>query len=213
MMAMLVTLIFVLLKAGLGRGLSLSLTILRSVQMFFLSLLRADFVMNFGFRQFVKRVFIKVDRNGCLPGRTVRVTHFPQSLSTSHLQATRAIPSHSFWIQSPEILSSKLQSLTSLLLRSQNAGHKTAIQSMFLYSNSTLIMFSSEEVDLWEHQDFHLTAFQLRITLQCSGEGEECLVCPKGSYQFQLLFLPRTPSTHTFHTAFKTFLKIFFLNC
>ena len=35
MMAMLVTLIFVLLKAGLGRGLSLSLTILRSVQMFF----------------------------------------------------------------------------------------------------------------------------------------------------------------------------------
>ena len=35
MMAMLVTLIFVLLKAGLGRGLSLSLTILRSVQIFF----------------------------------------------------------------------------------------------------------------------------------------------------------------------------------
>ena len=59
MMAMLVTLIFVLLKAGLGRGLSLSLTILRSVQMFFLSLLRADFVMNFGFRQFVKRAEVK----------------------------------------------------------------------------------------------------------------------------------------------------------
>ena len=35
MMAMLVTLIFVLLKAGLGRGLSLSLTILCSVQMFY----------------------------------------------------------------------------------------------------------------------------------------------------------------------------------
>ena len=199
MMAMLVTLIFVLLKAGLGRGLSLSLTILRSVQMFFLSLLRADFVMNFGFRQFVKRVFIKVDRNGCLPGRTVRVTHFPQSLSTSHLQATRAIPSHSFWIQSPESLSSKLHSFTSIRLRSQNAGHKTAIQSMFLYSNSTLIMFSSEEVDLWEHQDFHLTAFQLRITLQCSGEGEECLVCPKVPTSSSFSSFP-APPPHTHST-------------
>ena len=165
--------------------------------------------MNFGFRQFVKRVFIKVDRNGCLPGRTVRVTHFPQSLSTSHLQATRAIPSHSFWIQSPEILSSKLHSFTSVRLRSQNAGHKTAIQSMFLYSNSTLIMFSSEEVDLWEHQDFHLTAFQLRITLQCSAEGlafpkgsydNVYNILPKGSHQFQLLFLPPQHTHSTLHS-------------
>ena len=30
-------------------------------------------------------------------------------------------------------------------------------------------MFSSEEVDRWQHQDFHITAFQLRITLQWRG--------------------------------------------
>ena len=29
--------------------------------------------------------------------------------------------------------------------------------------------FSSEEVDLWQHQDFHVTAFQLKITLQWRG--------------------------------------------
>ena len=60
-MAMLFTLIFVLLKAGLGRGLSLSLIILRcSVQMFFLSMLCVQFIMNFDFRQFVKRVLSKL---------------------------------------------------------------------------------------------------------------------------------------------------------
>ena len=42
-----------------------------------------------------------------------------------------AIPSHSFWIQSLEILSSKLQSLTSILLRSQNAGHKPQSNQCF----------------------------------------------------------------------------------
>ena len=61
------------------------------------------------------------------------------------------MPFDSFWIQSLEILSSKLQSLTSILFRSQNAGHKLLSNHCFwvpsrnFFIHTTLIMFTSEE--------------------------------------------------------------------
>ena len=197
MMAMLVTLIFVLLKAGLGRGLSLSLTIL-CANAFFIFITR-QICYEFWFSAIC---FVKVDRNGYLPGRTVRVTHLPQSLSTYHLQTTRAIPFDSSWIQSLEILSSKLHvhSLTFILLRSQNAGHKPLSNQCFFIPTARWSCF------LWEHQDLHLTAFQLRITLQV--RGWRVFGLSKGS-QWQCLqhfakgFPPvpaPLPSPHPLHT-------------